>query len=126
MASVALQTCLLAPLSDLSQIVELEVDSLSDDDAVQGEVRTYAGGRQRAVRRAGTVRQFEIECDVVNDRALIERLRQWRGQTLLLRDPWGRKAWVAFFGLPVQENIPAGDWARVRLRLQAVTHTEAV
>ena len=125
MASVALDTVWLSLASDLTQSLQLEVSSLSDDDVVFGEVRRYAGGRDRSIVRKGRRRTFELSFDAVGNRAQIATLRGWTGLVVLLRDPFGRKAYCVFYGSPLSERIPV-DMPEVSLTLSEVTVSEAV
>lgn len=125
MASVALETVLLAAHGDLSAQVELDVESLTERDGVDGDVRSYANGRRRSVTTAARKRTVPIRFDIVADRALLEMVRSWQGRLILLRDPRGRKVWGVFYDLEIDENV-AVDVASVSLTVTEVSHDEAV
>ena len=73
----------------------------SDDDtqAMTGRVSTYAGGRQRAITQAGVQSQWKVPLRQVTA-ADVETLRSWMGQTVLVRDNRGRKAWGIILEVP--------------------------
>lgn len=125
MASVQLEGVMLAPVSDLSAAVMLDVSSLEEDDDLDGEVRTYAGGRRRSITRAGRPRSFTLQFDVVQDRPLLDTLRGWKGQPVLARDPYGRKVFGVYYRLPISERIPV-DVVTVQMVLTEITFSEAV
>lgn len=125
MASVALDTVILSLASDLTQMIPLDVSSLSEDDGVAGETRIYANGRVRSITRAGRRRTVPITFDLVQDRATLGRLRTWIGKTVLARDPYGRKLYGVFHGLSVTERIPV-DVVEVSLTLAEISYSEAV
>jgi hypothetical protein len=124
MAVIALTQVLLARADDLTVLLPLEATSVEEDDELTGEVRTYAGGRRRSVTRAGAPNSLALSCDVIG-RSTLNTLRGWKGQTLLYRDPRGRKLYGVFYRLGVSENITA-DLATVSFTLERVTRLEAV
>lgn len=125
MASILVPAVWLALAADLTQQIELDVDELSDELTVDGEVRTYAGGRRRSITKAGQPRQIPISGRLLAQRTLLETLTSWRGQVVLYRDARGRKAFGTFFALTVVEN-PVVDACDISLTLQEVTVSEAV
>lgn len=126
MASVALETVLLALASDLSAPLALDVSSLDEQESsTAGEVRTYANGRRRSVSRAGTVRSIAVAFDLVAARSTLTTLRSWRGRVVLFRDPYGRKMYGTFFAVDAKERIPV-DVMECSLTLTEVSFSEAV
>lgn len=123
MASISLDTVLLGPVADLTSQVRLDVASLRERDGKSGEVRTYANGRRRAVARAGRLRTVVLQAEVLRNRVLLDALRDWEGQTVLLRDPRGRKVYGVFYDLEIDENITT-DLAIVSLTLTETTVSE--
>lgn len=73
--------------------------------AVRGEIRTYAGGRQRAVGSIGTagVWSFTLMELTLTD---VDQLREWlsSGVTVYARDHRGQSMYGTFFALDVAEN----------------------
>ena len=125
MAAVSLETVLLAAVSDPSTTLSLDVNSRSETDSLVGQVRAYAGGRQRSVARAGARRTVPIKFDVIANRPLLATLRSWKGVPVLYRDPRGRKLYAVFFDLTIEEHI-AVEIAKVSLTLSEITITEVV
>lgn len=123
MASVDLETVLMGPVDDLAASVALEVDALADTLDVLGELRVYAGGRTRIVRRAARLRSVPVSFDVVRDRPLVELVRSWAGRLVLLRDPYGRVVYGTYLRVEVAERIPV-DVVAVRLEVSAVSWEE--
>ena len=104
MASVSLSELWIHDGDDLSDFVQTFGFASEDEtDAVAGEVRTYANGRRRIVRRAGTATSLSVTFPST-DRTTIDWLRAHKGNTLMLRDPYGRKVWGTFFSLSVPEK----------------------
>jgi hypothetical protein len=125
MATVLLETVLLAPASDLSAGVELDVSAVGEQGGRRGDVRWRANGRRVAVTRAGQKVSIPLTFDVVADRALLAKIRSWEGVLLLYRDPRGRKAWCVFWQPDIEENV-AVDVATVSLTLEELSYSEAV
>jgi hypothetical protein len=75
---------------------------------VRGEIRTYAGGRQRAVGSTGTAGHwsFTLVELTLDD---IAQLREWlsSGVTVFARDHRGQSMYGTFFDVAVSEVIPA-------------------
>jgi hypothetical protein len=77
------------------------------------EVRTYAGGRQRAVTSEGVSGSYTFTLRFVSE-ADVNTLISWMGQTVLIRDNWGRKFYGVvseippreLLGLPYQSDVP--------------------
>ncbi len=83
MAVVNLETAWVNLASDLSQNLALWSADWSDERAVVGEVRTYAGGRRRVVSRVGTRRDLTVTFPAITS-AQLETLVGWAGQVILL------------------------------------------
>lgn len=125
MATISLETVWISLAATPSVGITLEVSKLEESQAVSGEVRRYAGGRLRSVSRAGAARSYDLTFDVVGSRTSLATLRDWTGQTVLFRDPFGRKAYCVYFDSPLSERIPV-DMPEVSLQLLEVTVSEAV
>ena len=124
MASVALDTVFLSLASDLTQSVQLDVPAVDDDEQGSGDVRTYAGGRQRSISRAGVRRTLPLEPDWLT-REQVATLRSWRGLTVLYRDPTGRKFYAVYHALRCSPYI-LNDMERASFVLTEITFSEAV
>jgi hypothetical protein len=62
---------------------------------VEGEVRTYAGGRQRYIGKAGTGGTIDRTLRLLTV-TQVEKLESWCGQTVLVRDYRGQHWWGVF------------------------------
>lgn len=74
--------------------------------AVKGEVRTYAGGRQRAVGSVGRSNSWKFTL-VELTQAQAELLEAWmdQGVTVFARDHRGQSMYGTFFGIDRAENM---------------------
>lgn len=116
---------MLAPVTALSEQIELDVSSVRERSTAPGSVRSYANGRQRSVSSAGVLRTLDVELELLDDRPTLAALRSWQGRTVLYRDARGRRVFGAFFDLSVDESVVA-DLAAVSLTLTEVSYVEAV
>jgi len=93
----------------------------SREHSLSGQVRTYAGGRQRAVSQAGEVGSFEVTLRFLPF-ATVEKLRTWLGQTVYVRDARGQAFYGVFFSVPITEHRSPLDYD-VTLTVNLVTVT---
>jgi hypothetical protein len=92
--------------------------------AQTGEVRTYAGGRQRSVTTVGERGVFSFTLVDVS-MVTVELLRLWVGQVVQVRDHRGQRFFGVFYTVaPVEEKDPA--LYSLPLELHVVTTTEGV
>lgn len=92
--------------------------------SVEGEVRTYAGGRQRAVYVAGERGEFPFK--LINlTAAEVEIVRGWTGLTVQIRDHRGQRFFGAYFEVAVEE-VKAPVVYNVQATLRVLTVTEGV
>lgn len=126
MASITLDTLFLHDATDLSAYVAFDADlvSLSERASHSGEVRTYAGGRQRLITRPGEPRTINVKFEYVSPSEQ-QALRDWIGVLLLLRDPRGRKVYGVFHEMDVSERNPI-DYTDINFAFQQVTASEEV
>lgn len=89
---------------------------------IAGDVRTYAGGRQRAVSVAGERGQFDVTLRFVS-LTTIDTLRAWVGIPVQIRDHRGQRFFGVFFDVPPQEHRSPLDYD-VTLSLRVVTAAE--
>lgn len=89
----------------------------------RGEVRVYAGGRERLTTRAGAPQALNVSLPAV-DRTTIAWLEDHKGALVMVRDPRGRLVWGAYFDLDVDEK-PGGVLPDVSFSLRSVTHSVA-
>lgn len=84
-------------LVDGSSISAYSTDR-SGSYALDGEVRTYAGGRQRAITAEGAKRQFQFTLPSVT-LATVEQLEAWAGRAVQVRDHRGQRFFGTYFGV---------------------------
>lgn len=119
MASVNLDVVYIHLHSDPWQHVTAEVfGGFTSSVQVVGEVRAYARGRRRVVRRPGRFRPIEV--NFPTDRATLYQLEQWAGETVMLRDPVGRLVYGVYLKVG-QVEIGGGDWVDVALQVEPVS-----
>jgi hypothetical protein len=91
------------------------------EHSIVGEVRTYAGGRQRAVTQAGEQGQFQVTLRFLPF-ATVEKLRTWIGVPVYIRDARGQSFAGVFFTVPVTEHRSPLDYD-VTINLRTITVT---
>lgn len=87
-----------------------------------GEVRTYAGGRQRAVSAAGEQGQFQFTLRFLPF-ATVEKLRTWARVPVLVRDWRGQSFYGVFFRVPVTEHRALDYDVQITLMVTTVAGT---
>lgn len=108
MVSVQLTKMWMTNVVSQDQLGAQTDDSREQTYSVRGEIRTYAGGRQRAVGSLGAAGSWkytlvELTLDQVNT------LRTWMaaGVTVFARDHRGQSMYGTFFEVGVKENKSA-------------------
>lgn len=91
---------------------------------LQGEVRTYAGGRQRFVGKEGTGGQLERTLRL-QSATIATLLESWRGQTVLVRDVRGQW-WWGVFSTVKRRAVKGTDKFDLTVTVTLVTHPEGV
>lgn len=102
MATVSLNWCYLADIVDLANPVVFGSSDRSDDLQLTGEIREMANGRLRSVSRVTDRRTIGVTATYV-DAATVQRIKDFRGKTVLFRDVWGRKVYGTFFQVSVKD-----------------------
>jgi len=96
----------------------------SQQYSMDGEVRTYAGGRQRFVGQEGEHGQFTVTLRLLS-LAQVTQLRGWTGRTVLFRDRRGQLMYGVF-----TQVTPTVEWKDgrydVELPLRLVTQDPGV
>lgn len=93
---------------------------------MQGDVRTMASGRQRSVTVKGERTTYTFTLIDVTE-VVIVTLREWKGQTVQVRDNRGRLFYGHFFDVPVAEHgAHESTLSDVALTLRGVTYPEGV
>lgn len=91
----------------------------SREHSLAGEVRTYAGGRQRAVSQAGEAGKFQVTLRFL-PAVTVEKLRTWIGLPVSIRDARGQQFYGVYFTVPVVEHRSPLDYD-VTIDLRTVT-----
>jgi hypothetical protein len=91
---------------------------------MNGEVRTYAGGRQRSRTVAGERGQFTFRLEDVS-LTTVDLLRTWSGRDVQVRDHRGQRFFGVFFGVNIIERKEPAFYV-VELMLRTVTVVEGV
>lgn len=90
-----------------------------EDYKANVSVRTYAGGRRRAIVVPGVEATFGFTLLLV-PRSTVETLRQWAGQQVQVRDHKGRVFYGVYDKVSVAEIVSRTTW-NVSIELQVVT-----
>lgn len=91
---------------------------------IEGQVRTYAGGRQRYISREGVGGSLERTLRLVSQR-LCELLETWIGQTVMLRDARGQW-WWGVFSKVTRRAVKGSTLYDVTIGVELVTQSEGV
>jgi len=84
---------------------------------MDGEVRTYAGGRQRSITREGVRGSFGFTLLQLT-KANVDTLTSWIGQTVQVRDHRGQRFHGVYYAIAVGEYLHPARWkASIELRL---------
>lgn len=90
--------------------------------AMKGEVRQYAGGRQRSISSKGVKGTFPfVLIDVTQ--TTIDRLEGWMGQAVVVRDTRGRRFFGTIFEVSSTEK-GSRNYYDVALTLNEITYVE--
>ena len=122
MASVTLDSIWMHDADDYSDFVQARAGSINVVSGSDGEVRTYAGGRQRLIRgpaqpRTLTVTLPNIERDVLDD------VESRRGTVQMIRDGRGRVVFGTFFDLQLDETPGLRGRASASFTFREVTRS---
>ncbi len=90
--------------------------------SMKGEVRQYAGGRQRSIVSKGIKGSFSFNLEDVTQTQL-DKLESWLGQTVVVRDTRGRRFFGVLFDYTVTDRHNPTYYS-VSLTLNEVTYTE--
>lgn len=73
-----------------------------ESHGIQGEVRTYAGGRRRSVAVVGVEATYAFTLLMLTA-AQLETLRGWKGLPVQVRDNKGRRFVGVYYAVPADE-----------------------
>lgn len=120
MARIYLASAWITLAKDLTQSVQvLYTGTPSHNSEGQGRIGKYAGGRTRAIRKAGQTRSVTIPGTV--SPADLARLESWVGSEVLYRDGLGTRWWGVYWAVPwtASEN---GRERNISLAIGEVTY----
>ena len=123
MATVTLRNLWINRADNPSEYLEIE-GTITEVQAVRGEVRVMANGRRRVVTRTGSRKEYAVSANRLTIDE-VEILASWAGSVLWYRDPQGRKVSGTFFDLSVTP-WNGHQLASVSLTFSNVTASEAV
>lgn len=98
--------------------------ALGDSPTIGGAVRTYAGGRQRAILTEGTTRSLSITLTLV-DETTREWLESHAGRTIWVRDPFGLRRSGVYFGFDRTQQ-PFAALSDLTFKVLEVTYSDVV
>jgi hypothetical protein len=109
----------------------------TEDYTASGDVRTYVGGRRRAIAVIGEVGTFKFQYRYV-PRSTVDTLHAWITKLVQVRDARGRRFFGVYFDLAIDDvttfasfcppeiSAAAGGAWHVGINLTLVTATEMV
>lgn len=121
MATINLTQIWIHDAADLSSYITADVLEVQPSFAIDGEVRTYAGGRRRLITRAGRSRSLPLTLELVAA-ADVAQLEAWAGQLLMVRAPQGLLMFGSFLGLEAVWRA-ADEAEAVSLAITEITTT---
>ncbi len=112
----------LTSLTEYKSIGAQTEDNRPWDSSVRGEVRTYAGGRQRAVGSLGASETWRVTLVELPYEDVV-LLRTWMNQgiTVFARDHRGQAMYCTFFSVPVEEH-KSQTWQAARYKVALELH----
>lgn len=116
-------TMAIAPLSNLSDVLMLDLDAETVDVSSPVSVRRYAGGRDRVVSSPGQSSQLSVTGSYIT-RAEYQSLLELVGVTVLFRDIRGRVVYGVIGSVSGSEAVT--DYVTVSFTLTEITFSEVV
>lgn len=118
MATLTLDRFWVNLMSDGSAVAAFTEPKRTRRTSVVGDVRTYAGGRRRAVSAEGVEVTYDVTLVRLTD-AQAKTLESWLGRPTQIRDHRGQRYVGTFFTLTVSEHP---DWGyRASFTFQGTT-----
>jgi hypothetical protein len=115
----------LAPVSDLSDVLQLGQYSESVANGARTEVRTYAGGRRRVVTRPGSTLELSVAYPLVT-RANYQALLDLLGVIVCFRDNRQRQVFGVISEIVGNELLAFDRVEDVRFTIVEVDYSEVV
>lgn len=127
MASVTLDDMWLHDATDYSSYIRIPLNRMATIEGdVQGEVRRYAGGRLRFIRRPGDKDNLTVSLTMV-PQATVTAIKNWSGKLLMFRDPKGRKLFGQYSTVNMSEEPGPRELVRnVTFSFEEITESEEV
>lgn len=125
MATLTLTKIFINLLSTGAAVSAYSGDERERGHDMAGEVRGYAGGRQRSITTYGERGRFSFTLIEVPD-ADIVTLRSWIGQGVQVRDHRGQTFYGVYHGLELAEVKALPGHYHVAIALRTITYNEAV
>jgi hypothetical protein len=111
-------------MSDGSYVTAQSARARGQEHRMAGEVRTYAGGRQRALTVLGTQVGFTFVLVNLTTEQL-DTLKLWIGEHVQVRDHRGQQFFGTYFGVNVGEDMdPELYFAEIELRVTTTEEAE--
>jgi hypothetical protein len=121
MPVVTLDRVWLHDSDDLATYVTSYSADRADERRRSVDVRTYAGGRRRAVTRVDRRQALQVMLRLV-DAATLDQLDDWIGHVLMFRDRTGRLVFGTYAALAVVDHDDDGTFD-VSFSFEDVTHS---
>ena len=110
-------------LAETGESVAAQSNSRTANRSSEGDVRQYAGGRQRAVTTVGLQGKYAFTLVRISF-AQLRKLEEWVGQTVCVRDNRGNKFFGVYFSVPWEEPDREPDEYNCTISLEEVTFVE--
>lgn len=124
MATLTLTKLFVNLLSD-GTAISAQSTSRSRTDDIDGEVRTYAGGRRRSVVSEGAATTFTFTMRLLT-LTQVETLITWIGKTVQVRDHRGQRFFGVFYQVTPVELVHEPTLWDAQIEVRTVTVTEGV
>lgn len=124
MATIELEGVWIHDAFSLLDFITFAGQALPLTAATSTEVRERAGGRLRRVSRP-TRRQRMAVSGFTESKAVVDQLVDWAGETLMLRDAFGRKLFGIYAEITVSPLEARAGW-QLSFTFQQISYSEAV
>jgi len=125
MTTLTLTTCVIAPASNLADVLLIAQYAQTADLTAPSQIRRYSGGRDRLVSTPGLSTATAVSFRYLS-RADYQSLSDLVGTLVLFRDQRQRRIWGVVGNLSATEFIVSDLLEDVSFTLQSVTVSEVV
>ena len=115
----------IAPVSDLSDVLSLGVSAQTNSPSRRTTVRTYAGGRRRMVSMPGEVLTVAVQYPALS-RAQYQDLQALQGQVVLWRDDRQLAVYGILSSVTAREFKARDLLEDVQIQITEITYSEIV